>query len=77
MSGAREQTETTVLLARLRGVRAVSGGWLALCPNHADHRPSLSVAQGRRGVVLTCRAGCPTAAVIDAVGLTFRDLFFR
>ena len=47
------------------------------CPAHDDGRPSLSVDKNQdgSGVVLNCFAGCDTAAVVDALGLTMRDLY--
>ncbi len=65
------------LIARLDGVRRTGAGrWLARCPAHDDRRPSLSVAElrGRPGAV-HCFAGCAIEDVLDAVGLTFGDLF--
>ena len=49
----------------------------ARCPAHDDKNPSLSVTIGKHGdrVVLICRTGCPTDAVLDALGLKMRDLF--
>lgn len=49
--------------------------WLARCPAHDDDKQSLSIGLGDRGVVLKCFAGCDTAAVVAAVGLTLSDLF--
>ena len=49
----------------------------ARCPAHDDKNPSLSVTIGKHGdrLVLICRTGCPTDAVLDALGLKMRDLF--
>ena len=49
----------------------------ARCPAHEDKTPSLSVTIGDTGdcVILKCFAGCPTEAVVAAVGWTMRDLF--
>jgi putative DNA primase/helicase len=77
MNRPPQHVETGALLARLAGVRSSGSGWVALCPSHSDHLPSLAVAEGRKGVVLTCHAGCPTASVISEVGLKFRNLFYR
>lgn len=52
------------------------GGWLALCPAHADRSPSLSIDRGDDGrVLLKCMAGCDTEAVLKAAGLTWSDIF--
>ncbi len=65
----------TDVLGLLKGVKSERGGYRALCPAHDDHDPSLGVTEGRDGrVLLKCRAGCETADVIRAIGLTFRDL---
>ena len=71
-----QHDETAALLGHLGGVRTCGVQWLARCPGHDDVRPSLSVGEGRIGVVLRCHAGCPASAILDAVGLTFSDLFF-
>jgi len=64
------------LLARLDRVRpAGAGRWRARCPAHEDRSPSLSIAEGREGVLLHCWAGCETQAVLGALGLEFRHLF--
>ena len=45
-------------------------GWRARCPAHKDKNPSLSVGHGdRKPVVLKCHAGCPSAAILAALGL--------
>ena len=49
---------------------------MARCPAHDDTTPSLSVKIGDNDcVVLICRAGCTTDAVLDAIGWKMRDLF--
>jgi Protein of unknown function (DUF3987) len=46
------------------------------CPAHEDRKASLSVSEGRDGrAVLCCHAGCPTEAVLVALGLDWPDLF--
>lgn len=65
----------TDFLDRLSDVHEEADGWLARCPGHGDSKPSLRVAVSTRGkVLLKCRAGCETAAVLDVLGLTFGDL---
>jgi len=44
-------------------VGSLGGTWhgrtaMCLCPAHADKRPSLSLRQGDRGILVTCFAGC-------------------
>jgi len=57
------------------GPRRTGSGWAALCPAHDDGSPSLSIAEGDDGRALVyCHAGCPTAAVLSALGLPFADL---
>ncbi len=66
----------TDLLNRLERLRKTGEGWSALCPAHADKNPSLSVGMGDGGqILLRCSAGCPTEAVVEALGLTMSDLF--
>ncbi|MEQ9454361.1 MAG: hypothetical protein RLN76_07190 [Phycisphaeraceae bacterium] len=63
------------LLQRLEGVRASSGGYMTLCPAHADQKPSLSIRRGGSGRILVhCFAGCDTRDVLRAIGLDFTSL---
>jgi putative DNA primase/helicase len=54
-------------------VRALGGRWhgrrsTVRCPAHSDRTPSLSISEGDDGRPLVfCHAGCPQAAVIDAL----------
>lgn len=48
------------------------------CPAHQDREASAGAAPrsiGSAGVVIKCLAGCDTAAVLAAVGLTMRDTY--
>lgn len=65
------------LLSRLERVRQTAPDrWVMPCPAHQDRSPSLSVRETPEGTVLIrCFAGCDTEAVLDAIGLTFGDLF--
>ena len=64
------------LLALLGDVRPDGSGYLALCPAHADHTPSLIVGLDPTGRVgIYCRAGCKTPQVLEALGLGFSDLY--
>jgi hypothetical protein len=64
------------VLEKLEGVRPNRGGWIARCPAHADRSPSLSVREGRSGVLLHCFAGCAIEAVAAAIGVRVAELFF-
>jgi hypothetical protein len=45
------------------------------CPAHADRTPSLTVREGEHGALVACPAGCTTADVAAALGLSLADLF--
>jgi hypothetical protein len=69
------------VLAKLRGVRPTRDGWDACCPvpdhnQDGDQNPSLRVTVGEDGrLLLKCRVGCSTDAVLEAAGLEWEDLF--
>lgn len=69
------------VLEKFRGVRPTRDGWEAFCPcpghnRDGDQHRSLRAAIGDDGrVLIKCRVGCPTDAVLDAVGLDHADLF--
>ncbi|MEM3146949.1 MAG: DUF3631 domain-containing protein, partial [Archaeoglobaceae archaeon] len=52
-----------------------NGQWLALCPAHDDHEPSLSITEGEKGILLNCFAGCSTRDICSALQISERDLF--
>lgn len=63
------------LADRLGARPAGPGRWLARCPAHDDRRPSLGIAEGDGGRVLChCWAGCDTAAVLAAIGMSWSDI---
>jgi hypothetical protein len=47
----------------------------ARCPAHDDRHPSLSVRNADGKVLLLCHRGCPTDAVLEALGWSAADLF--
>ena len=64
------------VLGRLDAVKRTGPSeWQARCPAHDDRTPSLSISDGRKGVVLHCHAGCDQKAVVGALGVDFKDLF--
>jgi hypothetical protein len=65
------------ILARLKKVRP-SGDhrWMACCPAHDDKSPSFAInalPDGR--ILMHCFGGCGTDKILDALGITFGDLF--
>lgn len=67
----------TELLLLLDGVRPRrSGKWLSRCPAHRDNTPSLTIAEGERGLLLKCWAGCTVDEITGALHLSVKDLFF-
>ena len=55
--------------------RRTGKGWMARCPAHDDHTPSLSINDGRDGrTVLNCYAGCSYKSILEAMHLTVTDL---
>jgi putative DNA primase/helicase len=59
---------TAETIAKALGGRKVRGGWMARCPAHPDHDPSLSIGEASDGKILVhCFAGCGQAQVIDAL----------
>ena len=72
------------LLSRFDNVKRVSPGtdpeiteeYSARCPVHDDRINSLSVGVCRDGrILLHCHAGCKTEDILQAVGLTMKDLY--
>jgi putative DNA primase/helicase len=51
--------------AKALGGRKAGGGWIACCPSHDDHKPSLSLRDADDGKVLVCcHASCNQELVI-------------
>ncbi len=65
------------ILAKVDNVRKTGDGqYMARCPGHDDKTASLSIGTGDNGEALVfCQAGCATAEVLAAIGLTMADLF--
>ena len=66
----------TLLAAVPGGGRKVGGQYVMHCPAHPDKHPSLAVRERDDGVLLIrCHAGCPASDVLDALGLSWSDLY--
>jgi hypothetical protein len=68
-------TEDAVRL--LHAKRAGRGKWIARCPAHGDHHPSLSIKKGDRGVLLYCQSNhCSLESICEALGIKVYELFY-
>ncbi|ADW21638.1 toprim domain-containing protein [Thermus scotoductus] len=65
------------ILAATRAQPAGQSSWQGHCPAHDDRNPSLSISLKEGRILLHCHAGCAPEAVLEAVGLTWRDLYAR
>jgi len=64
-------------LSHFQGVKQTGTGWQALCPAHPDKHPSLSIGRENGNILLHCHTGCKTEDILEAVGLTMKDLFVK
>jgi hypothetical protein len=65
----------TEVLSRFQNPQRAGRGFKLRCPSHDDQKNSLAISEAENGqILLKCHAGCATKTVIDAVGLTWRDL---
>lgn len=63
------------LLEKLEYRRVADGKYMARCPAHNDSSPSLSITRKSDRILIHCHAGCGAMEVLEAIGLTFDDLF--
>jgi hypothetical protein len=64
-----------MVIGKLDGARKSGGQWMARCPAHDDAKASLSITEGtEQPVIFKCQAGCDSAVILDALGLTWKDL---
>ena len=55
-------------LARALGARRTGSTWMARCPAHEDHEPSLAISESSDGKILVrCHAGCDQRSVISSL----------
>jgi putative DNA primase/helicase len=58
--------------------KAGDNQYTACCPAHDDKTPSLSISEGRDGMILLhCHAGCDIDDILSALGIGVRDLYPR
>ncbi|MDP6041593.1 MAG: hypothetical protein QGG64_23805, partial [Candidatus Latescibacteria bacterium] len=64
------------IISRLERLRQTGPGrWIARCPAHEDHNPSLNIREVDDRILIKCWAGCGAADVVSALGLQMSDLF--
>ena len=66
---------TDQILGSFERVRKTSKGWSARCPAHEDKSPSLTIAEGTKGWVFRCWAGCDFTDILNAAQLDIRQMF--
>ena len=65
-------------LGLLDRVKQTRRGYQARCPAHRpDKNPSLSIAEGERGLLVKCWSGCALEEITRNLGLTASDLFYE
>ena len=70
--------EIKEILSRLKGVKQTKPSqWIAFCPVHDDKKKrSLSFSALEHGTkAFYCHAGCSSAEICNAIGISMRDLF--
>jgi len=68
--------KTSEIWGKLQDVKPNGDGWIARCPAHDDHNPSLSIKQGDDGrTLLKCFAGCTVEKICAGIQITTADLF--
>lgn len=67
----------TELLPLLVGVKARGLHYVATCPAHADTDPSLQITEGEEALLLKCWAGCELGAILRALRLETKDLWYE
>lgn len=65
------------LLEKFEGVTPSGNGYDCLCPAHDDRGASLSISEGADRHLLYCHAGCAQDDILDAVGLSWRDIVYK
>lgn len=58
-------TTAAELAARI-GAKRMGKYFIARCPAHDDHDPSLSFSQGHSTILLKCFCNCPPESIIEA-----------
>lgn len=58
--------------------RVGKGRWVALCTAHPDRKPSLSITEGRKAVLLRCQSQqCAVRDICKGVGIEVKALWYQ
>jgi len=68
-------SEMLARVLKLLAARRSGNQWVARCPAHDDHNPSLSITERGGRILLKCHADCTNESIVAALGLTMADLF--
>ena len=69
-------TNNTLLTALDKVKQTHHSTWIACCPAHDDKNPSLAIRQIDDGrTLIHCFAGCSATEILNALGLSFDDLY--
>lgn len=64
------------ILDLLGGAKGREGGeYKCICPAHDDHKPTLYLREGDKGIIMDCKAGCDTKDICARLGISMADLF--
>jgi len=69
------EANARILLDRLDGVQVQGKGWRSRCPACGGTSRKVSIAESGGKVLVHCFGGCKAIEVLEAVGLTWADLF--
>jgi putative DNA primase/helicase len=64
------------VVSRFPNPKPCAGGAMVQCSAHDDKQGSVKISRGDDRVLIRCHAGCDTADVLSAKGLSMSDLFF-
>lgn len=64
------------IINRFQGAKLIgNNSYQCRCPGHKDDKASLTVTEEDNKILLHCHAGCETANILQAIGLSEKDLF--
>jgi len=71
-----DSEQLTRIVSLFNHARRYGKGYIVRCPCHEDDKPSLSLCDGNKGVLIKCMAGCNTKDILDMLNLKWSDLFY-